>query len=257
MARVFGPLSASGADAHRARHVPHVLGRDGGVRPLARRRAPQPEIDGPAASRGGARRRARGRSSGRARYFGRRNIAKQALHRRGISPPSSPRRRCTAPDSRGDSALRMAPRPGRAAVFRRPRDASSSRRRRVAALAASLAFTRRLLAILQRNEIVCVTADVAHGERLLTLPLLGEPKRFPTGMVSLARTSGAPLLPLFCTREPDGRLQVIIEPAIPSRRPTTARPIRGAAPRVRRPPRTLHPALSGPVSQLALPVVER
>jgi KDO2-lipid IV(A) lauroyltransferase len=82
-------------------------------------------------------------------------------------------------------------------------------------LTSSLAFTRQLLSVLRRNQVVSVTADVGNGERLLTLPLLGEPKRFATGMVSLARTSGAPLLPLVCTREPDGRLHVIIEPAIP------------------------------------------
>src|SRR5207244_1175920 len=65
------------------------------------------------------------------------------------------------------------------------------------------------------NEIISVTADVANGERLIPLTLLGETKYFATGMVSLARTTGAPLLPLFCLRESGGRLHMIIEPPIP------------------------------------------
>jgi lauroyl/myristoyl acyltransferase len=78
-----------------------------------------------------------------------------------------------------------------------------------------LAAIRTLMAALRRNQILCITADVAQGHRLLTVPLLGEPKRFATGMVNVARTCGAALLPLFCVQEPDGHLRVIIEPAIP------------------------------------------
>ncbi len=40
---------------------------------------------------------------------------------------------------------------------------------------------------------------------------LGRPREFPTGMVSLARSAGAPLLPLFCLPSPEGGFQVIIE----------------------------------------------
>jgi lauroyl/myristoyl acyltransferase len=67
----------------------------------------------------------------------------------------------------------------------------------------------------------------------LTLPLLGEPMSFATGMVSVARTGGAALLPLFCVREPDGRLRVIVEPAIPVShgrdRETVEQPLRSYA----------------------------
>jgi len=78
-----------------------------------------------------------------------------------------------------------------------------------------LAAIRALLGALRRNSIACITADVAHGHRLVTLPLLGAPATFATGMVSAARTAGAPLLPLFCVREPDGRFHVVIEPPVP------------------------------------------
>jgi lauroyl/myristoyl acyltransferase len=79
----------------------------------------------------------------------------------------------------------------------------------------TIAAMRTLLGLLRRNAIVCITADAAFGERLLTAPVLGAPKRFATGMVTLARTAGAPLLPLFCVREDDGRVRVIVEPPVP------------------------------------------
>jgi lauroyl/myristoyl acyltransferase len=82
--------------------------------------------------------------------------------------------------------------------------------------AASIAVVRTLLGVLRRNGIVCITADAAFGERLVTVPLLGTPKRFATGMVTLARTSGAALLPLFCVREDDGRIRVVVEPPVPT-----------------------------------------
>ncbi len=78
----------------------------------------------------------------------------------------------------------------------------------------SLAFTRELLARLRRNQILCVTADVAMGRRLVALQLLGATKYFATGMVTLSRMCKAPLLPLFCIRDHGGRIKVIVEPPI-------------------------------------------
>lgn len=174
--------------------------------------APQPEVIGlphlQAALAAG-----KGAVLWESRYFGRRNIAKQALHRLGFGIHQ-------VHDEGHRAGFGGDPRSGwlhdqvvLAYFAAREREFVAS----VIALprSQSLAFTRVLLATLQRNEIVCITADVAHGQRLLTIPLLGEPKSFPTGMVSLARTCGAALLPLFCVRADDGRVQVIIEPAIP------------------------------------------
>ncbi len=78
-----------------------------------------------------------------------------------------------------------------------------------------LAAIRTILGALRQNAIVCITADVAQGHRLVSLPMLGATAAFATGMVSVGRTAGAPLLPLFCVREPDGRFRVVIEPPIP------------------------------------------
>jgi len=146
-------------------------------------------------------------------HFGRRNVAMQVLRRLGFAVHQvhhALHRAGFAADSRSGWLRDRVVLPALAA-----RDRALVEDVIVLPLSSSLAFTRTLLGVLQRNEILGVTADVAYGERLVTLPLFGEPKRFTTGMVSLARSSGAALLPLFCTRDPDGRLHVTIEPAIP------------------------------------------
>ena len=68
----------------------------------------------------------------------------------------------------------------------------------------SLAFTRVLLDRLKHNGVVCSTADGRWGQRLASTEVLGVERGFATGMPSLARLSGAPLLPLFCVQESDG-----------------------------------------------------
>lgn len=145
-------------------------------------------------------------------YFGRRNLAKQALHRHGF---------------RIQQVHDVAHRAGFAGDLHSGwvRDAIvlayfDAREREftddviLLPRPEPLATIRKLIAALRRNQILCITADVAQGHRLLTIPLLGEPKSFATGMVSVVRTCGAALLPLFCIRERDGRIRVIVEPAI-------------------------------------------
>lgn len=75
----------------------------------------------------------------------------------------------------------------------------------------SLAFTRGFLEQLKRNTILCITADVPYGHKLVPLEFLGRTKLFATGMVSLAKMSGASLLPMFCVQERDGITRVVIE----------------------------------------------
>lgn len=145
-------------------------------------------------------------------FFGRRNVAKQALQRQGFAIHQVHDQRHRA---------------GFATDFQRswlservvlPYFAARERRFVAEIIAlpgtSSLAFTRALAAVLQGNGILCITADFPQGRRLVTVPLCGEPKRFATGMVSLARACGAPLLPLFCVRESDGRIRVIVEPPL-------------------------------------------
>lgn len=76
----------------------------------------------------------------------------------------------------------------------------------------SLAFGRDLERRLRANGIVCAAVDGRLGRRFVSHPVLGVDEAFPTGIVTLARTSGAPLLPTFCL--PGRPPRVVIEPAI-------------------------------------------
>ena len=78
----------------------------------------------------------------------------------------------------------------------------------------SLSVVRDLAACLQANGIVCVAADGHNGQRFIPHSLLGIDEAFPTGAVTLARTSGAPLLPVFCLPGPGRSMQVVVEPAV-------------------------------------------
>lgn len=75
----------------------------------------------------------------------------------------------------------------------------------------SLVFTRRLMDRLKENGILCITSDVSYGQKVIPLKFLGHTKLFATGMVSLAKISGAPILPMFCIREANGSTNLIIE----------------------------------------------
>lgn len=78
----------------------------------------------------------------------------------------------------------------------------------------SLAFTRTLLSRLRDNAILCVAGDGKFGEKPVAVEFLGQTDFFATGMVSLARLTGAPLLPVFCPRERNGETRLIIEAPI-------------------------------------------
>jgi lauroyl/myristoyl acyltransferase len=75
----------------------------------------------------------------------------------------------------------------------------------------SLAFTRDLAARLRANGVLLVAGDGREGHSHHTLPFLGTERPFATGMVSLARATGAALLPMFCYRDETGRTRVVIE----------------------------------------------
>ncbi len=78
----------------------------------------------------------------------------------------------------------------------------------------SLAFTRVLLDRLKKNSVICIAGDGRRSQRLIDVPFFGAERAFTTGIVSLARSSGATILPLFCIKNRDGRLEVIVESAI-------------------------------------------
>ena len=74
----------------------------------------------------------------------------------------------------------------------------------------SPAFTKKLAERLRQNEIICISADVRRGHKFISVPFLGHVEHFPTGMVSLAKLSGAALLPLFCVQECENTVRLIV-----------------------------------------------
>ena len=78
----------------------------------------------------------------------------------------------------------------------------------------SLAFTRILLNHLNQNAILCISGDGKTGQKMIPQKFLGRSEFFSTGMVSLAKISGAVILPLFCIREKDGAIKLVIEKPI-------------------------------------------
>jgi KDO2-lipid IV(A) lauroyltransferase len=80
-----------------------------------------------------------------------------------------------------------------------------SRPRRLAA--------RRVLEALKRNEIVFILGDNLKKGKVETF-FFGQRVPSPRGPVSLARRSGAPLVPMYLIRNYHGGLQLIIEPEL-------------------------------------------
>ena len=68
---------------------------------------------------------------------------------------------------------------------------------------------------LQNNEVVLMQGDrVMPGQRGERLPFLSGHMLFPNGPVRLAMLTGAPILPIFAPRLPDGTVRIIIEEPI-------------------------------------------
>lgn len=78
----------------------------------------------------------------------------------------------------------------------------------------SLVFTRILLDRLKHNKVLCIPGDGRSGKKLLPLGFLGRTRRFPTGVVSLSKISGASILPMFCIQKEGDKTSLMIEPPI-------------------------------------------
>lgn len=72
----------------------------------------------------------------------------------------------------------------------------------------SFAYVRTLSKVLATNGIVCSAADGGQGKRHVEVDYLGRQMKIATGMLSLAKLSGAPILSLFCYRHENGRIIV-------------------------------------------------
>jgi lauroyl/myristoyl acyltransferase len=77
-----------------------------------------------------------------------------------------------------------------------------------------LRVIRLLFERLQQNRIICVAGNGTLGWNGIRKQFLCTTRVFFTGMVSLSRLSGAPILPLFCVQESKSIIAVVIEPPI-------------------------------------------
>ncbi len=78
----------------------------------------------------------------------------------------------------------------------------------------SLTFTKLMVSRLRNNGILCISADGTRGHKFIPVPFLGRTVSFPTGIVSLAKISGAPIMPLFCCADANGRTSLNILPPV-------------------------------------------
>ena len=73
----------------------------------------------------------------------------------------------------------------------------------------------RLRDALVANEVVVLQGDrVMPGQKGQRVPFVGHHIMLPTGPVKLAQASGAPLVPIFSLRQPDGRIRIVVEEPI-------------------------------------------
>jgi len=72
-----------------------------------------------------------------------------------------------------------------------------------------------LLRALKQNQAVWYAPDQGKGGRNSVIaPFFGEPASTHTGTHRIARVSGAPVVPFFGFREPDGTYRLVIEPPL-------------------------------------------
>ena len=73
----------------------------------------------------------------------------------------------------------------------------------------------RLRDALREDDVVAIQGDrVMPGQKGVRMPFLGGHLLLPTGPVKLATASGAPIIPVFSVRTPDGRVRLFIEEPI-------------------------------------------
>ncbi|MDG2053698.1 MAG: lysophospholipid acyltransferase family protein [Phycisphaerales bacterium] len=68
---------------------------------------------------------------------------------------------------------------------------------------------------LNRDEVVVMQGDrVIPGQTGVEMPFFDGLASLPSGPIRLAMVTGAPIIPVYSTRLPDGRLKLAVEPAI-------------------------------------------
>ena len=76
------------------------------------------------------------------------------------------------------------------------------------------AAMRVMLSLLADREVVSITVG-DQARQVVRVPFFAGELALATGPLSLADRSGAPILPLVCGREPDGRFRVVVHRALP------------------------------------------
>src|SRR5260370_12882157 len=62
---------------------------------------------------------------------------------------------------------------------------------------------RQIIKALRRNELVALASDLYSGDLAVRVPFSNRPPLFPSGPAALALKTGAPILPVWCRRQPD------------------------------------------------------
>src|SRR3989440_4687750 len=73
---------------------------------------------------------------------------------------------------------------------------------------------RQILKALGRNELVALASDLYSGDRGVRVPFFNRPALFPSGPAAIALKTGAPILPVWCRRQPDNLYIAEIEAPI-------------------------------------------
>ena len=76
------------------------------------------------------------------------------------------------------------------------------------------AFLETALSVLRRNQILGFVADRDFFDHGLELPWFGRSVKVPTGPAAFSLRTGAPIVPSFLVRKPDGRYRFILHPPI-------------------------------------------
>ena len=88
----------------------------------------------------------------------------------------------------------------------------------------------KLRAALERDEVVLIQGDrVLPGQKGMRVPFLGGHVMLPTGPVKLALATGAPIIPIFSIRNPDGTIRLEIQEPIPVQGDVSAAVLRMAS----------------------------
>ena len=75
----------------------------------------------------------------------------------------------------------------------------------------SLAYLKFLVNRLKQNAVVCIPGLGEAGHKFVPIEFLGGGQHFATGVVNLARRTGASLIPMFCFSKDDGSNHLVLE----------------------------------------------